>query len=83
MSKITDKLQAIATPEPAKASAWFFKTGKGQYGEGDIFIGISNPDLRAVCKNYKYLIFSELQELKASMNSKEDSSVNVSKKVKI
>lgn len=63
MSKITDELQAIATPERAKASAWFFKTGKGQYGEGDIFIGITNPDLRAVCKNYKSLILSELQEL--------------------
>jgi 3-methyladenine DNA glycosylase AlkD len=63
MSKITDELQAIATPERAKVSAWFFKTGKGQYGEGDVFIGITNPDLRAICKNYKHLTFSELQEL--------------------
>jgi 3-methyladenine DNA glycosylase AlkD len=63
MTKITDELQAIATPERAKASAWFFKTGKGQYGEGDVFIGISNPDLRAVCKNHKHLTFIELQEL--------------------
>lgn len=63
MSKITDALQAIATPERAKASAWFFKTGKGQYGEGDVFIGVSNPDLRAVCKNYKTLTLSELQDL--------------------
>jgi 3-methyladenine DNA glycosylase AlkD len=63
MTKITDELQAIATPERAKASAWFFKTGKGQYGEGDVFIGITNPDLRAICKNHKHLIFSELQEL--------------------
>ncbi len=63
MNKITDEIQAIATPERAKASEWYFKTGKGQYGEGDIFIGISNPDLRAICKNHKHLAFSELQEL--------------------
>ena len=63
MNKIIDELQAIATPERAKASAWFFKTGKGQYGEGDIFIGISNPDLRAVCKKHTSLTFNELQDL--------------------
>ncbi|WP_435357048.1 DNA alkylation repair protein [Emticicia sp. SJ17W-69] len=63
MNNIIDELQAIATPERAKASAWFFKTGKGQYGEGDVFIGVSNPDLRAVCKNYKTLTLIELQAL--------------------
>lgn len=63
MSKITDELQAIATPQRAETSTWFFKTGKGQYGEGDIFIGVSNPDLRAVCKKYLSLKFDELQEL--------------------
>jgi 3-methyladenine DNA glycosylase AlkD len=63
MTKITDELRAIATPERAEASAWFFKTGKGQYGESDVFIGISNPDIRAICKNYKHLSLNELQEL--------------------
>lgn len=63
MNTIIDEMKAIATPKRAEASAWFFKTGKGQYGEGDVFIGITNPDLRTICKNYKYLTFSELQEL--------------------
>ncbi|WP_394990205.1 DNA alkylation repair protein [Emticicia sp.] len=63
MNKITDELQAIATPERAKASAWFFKTEEGQYGEGDVFIGITNPDLRAICKKYNALTVNELQEL--------------------
>lgn len=63
MGKITDELQAIATPQRAEASKWFFKTGKGQYGEGDVFIGVSNPDLRAVCKRYLSLGFEELQAL--------------------
>ncbi|GGD61062.1 DNA alkylation repair protein [Emticicia aquatilis] len=63
MSTITDDLQAIATPQRAETSAWFFKTGKGQYGDGDVFIGVTNPDLRAVCKKYVSLKFDELQEL--------------------
>lgn len=63
MSKITDDLQALATPQRAETSAWFFKTGKGQYGEGDVFIGVTNPDLRTVCKKYVSLKFDELQEL--------------------
>ncbi len=60
---IIEEIKAIATPERAKISAWYFKTGKGQYGEGDIFIGISNPDLRKICKKYQNLSFEELQTL--------------------
>lgn len=63
MSKITDDLQAIASSQRAETSALFFKTGKDQYGEGDIFIGVANPDLRVVCKRYLSLKFDELQEL--------------------
>ncbi len=60
---IVEEMKAIATPERAKASLWYFKTGKGQYGEGDVFIGISNPDLRKICKKHKNLSFDELQNL--------------------
>lgn len=63
MNELISELQAIATPERAKASAWFFKTGKGQYGEGDIFIGISTPNLRAICKKYSSLPLEDLQIL--------------------
>ena len=63
MTAITDTLQAIATPARAEASAWFFKTKKGQYGEGDVFIGVSNPELRRVCKQYYSLVFDQLQAL--------------------
>lgn len=41
----------------------FFKTGKGQYGEGDVFIGVRVPDTRKVCKAFKNLTLSELQKL--------------------
>lgn len=60
---IKNELREVADPERAKNAIWFFKTGKGQYGEGDVFIGVSNPNLRAVCKNYKHLSFEELQDL--------------------
>ena len=63
MSKITDELKAIATLQRAETAAYFFKTGKGQYGEGDVFIGVANPDLRTVCKKYYSLGFYELQAL--------------------
>jgi len=41
----------------------FFKTGKGEYGEGDIFIGVRMPDIRKVAKQYLGISFNELQEL--------------------
>lgn len=41
----------------------FFKTGKGQYGEGDVFIGVRVPMTRQVCKNFKDLPLSEIQIL--------------------
>jgi 3-methyladenine DNA glycosylase AlkD len=44
-------------------SARFFKTGKGQYGEGDHFIGITVPQLRKVARAYKQLPLDEIVKL--------------------
>jgi 3-methyladenine DNA glycosylase AlkD len=41
----------------------FFKTGKGQYGEGDVFAGIRVPDIRSVAKRYKLLPLPEVQKI--------------------
>ncbi|MGB4759181.1 MAG: DNA alkylation repair protein [Candidatus Saccharimonadales bacterium] len=41
----------------------FFKTGTGQYGEGDIFIGVRVPMTRLVCKDFQGLPLSEIQTL--------------------
>ncbi len=56
-------LRAVATPERATTNAWFFKSGPGQYGEGDIFIGVTVPASRAVAKNFYALGLEELSVL--------------------
>lgn len=46
-------LQQLANPEKAKTLQRFFKTGRGEYGESDKFLGITIPDIRKVIKNYE------------------------------
>jgi len=56
-------LQQLADPEKEKGYLRFFKTGKGEYGEGDKFLGITVPRLREISKKYQNLDFKDLQEL--------------------
>ncbi len=60
------QLASFASPERAKSSAWFFKTGAGQYGEGDEFIGVNVPDQRRVAKQFVNLPLNEAAKLLAS-----------------
>lgn len=46
-----------------KKNEWFFKTGKGEYGEGDVFIGVSMPDIRQVIKPFMNMSYSEIELL--------------------
>ena len=57
------KLKSLASPEAAKLAARFFKTGPGQYGEGDTFIGIKVPTLRTVARGYQAMPLDEIQSL--------------------
>ena len=52
LKNIKEELQKIHDPEKAKNLSKFFKTGKGQYGEGDIFLGIKVPDQRKIARKY-------------------------------
>jgi len=63
---VKKELRVFASAERQKAVEWFFKTGKGQYGEGDIFIGVTTPDVRRISQKFKDLPFAELQKLIAS-----------------
>lgn len=66
LTDLQKELKALANPERAKVSAWFFKTGKGQYGEGDQFFGITVPIQRKVAKRYVHLPLSDIQKILAS-----------------
>lgn len=63
---VQKELRAHASAERKKAVEWYFKTGKGQYGEGDIFMGVATPDIRRISLKYRGLPFEELQKLIAS-----------------
>lgn len=63
LNQIKLDLEAVATKERAQVSQRYFKTGKGEYGEGDIFIGTTVPQTREIAKKYKNLSLNEISEL--------------------
>ena len=63
VKEIQKKLQELGNEEKAKKHQRFFKTGPGEYGEGDIFIGITVPELRKLAKEYKTIGPNEINQL--------------------
>ena len=63
LPQLIKELEKIADPKQAEISRRFFKTGQGEYGEGDIFLGIKVPVLRQITKNYYNLSLPKIQEL--------------------
>lgn len=60
------ELRVAGSAERAVGMARFFKTGKGQYGEGDLFLGIATPVLRRIALRHRELGLDELQAVLAS-----------------
>ena len=54
------QLLNAANPEKIKIFSSFFKTGKGEYGEGDKFIGLSVPQNRSIAKKYISANFNDI-----------------------
>ena len=60
------ELKELANPNRAFGLQKFFQTAKGQYGEGDIFLGLTVPEVRKVAAKYKNLAFPEIEKLTSS-----------------
>jgi 3-methyladenine DNA glycosylase AlkD len=60
---LIDELAALANAEQAALLQGFFKTGKGQYAEGDVFLGIKVPRTRAAIKAYGDMPLREIEIL--------------------
>lgn len=60
---IEKAIRAAANPAKAKVLSGFFKTGKGEYSENDIFIGVPVPVTRSIAKQYLDTPLAELTTL--------------------
>lgn len=63
MEKVLKELKKHANKDKAKILSRFFKTGPGQYGEGDKFLGITVPVSRKIAQKYGDLTFPEISKL--------------------
>lgn len=53
---VKNDLLFLSNPEKAISKAKYFKNGKGEYAEGDVFIGLTNPEVHQICKHYRDLV---------------------------
>ena len=66
-SEVLIRLKKKANNEKAQLLSRFFKTGKGEYGEGDVFWGINVPEQRIIAKEFVSIPLEELQKLFQSL----------------
>jgi len=67
LNNIKKEILSKSDSEKAKVYQRFFKTGIGEYGEGDVFVGLTVPKSREIAKKFFNL---ELKEVKELLNSK-------------
>lgn len=63
---VIKELKTLANPKRVQALQYFYRTAPGEYGEGDIFIGVSVPKTRSVAALHKELSIPEIEKLLAS-----------------
>ncbi|MCC7570405.1 DNA alkylation repair protein [Candidatus Micrarchaeota archaeon] len=63
LSNLKKDLYYLKNSEKSKIYSKYFKTGKGEYGEGDIFIGVTVPNQRIIAKKYKDFSLSDVSKL--------------------
>ena len=63
LSELKKKIKEIANSDIAETMQWFFKTGKGEYGEGDVFVGLKVPTQRKLARAFRDLTLGDLKRL--------------------
>jgi 3-methyladenine DNA glycosylase AlkD len=63
VARLIARLRRTGSPQRAAALRRFFKTGPGQYGEGDRFLGLTVPQVRALVAEYSDLTLAEVETL--------------------
>jgi 3-methyladenine DNA glycosylase AlkD len=63
LAAVRRDIRALGSPERARHSLRFFRTGPGEYGEGDKFLGLSVPEMRAIAKRYRDLGHDDVLKL--------------------
>ncbi len=71
LKSLEKEMESLADSSKAEILMRFFKTGTGQYGEGDIFIGVNVPKLRSLAKKYYNLEYEDsLKLIKSPIHEK-------------
>ena len=65
-ARVTKAIQSLASPTQARHLQRFFKTSKGEYGYGDVFLGVTVPQIRKIANEYKDLTLPQIDKLTAS-----------------
>jgi 3-methyladenine DNA glycosylase AlkD len=60
---VQKRLRSLGSREHAEIAQRFFKTGPGEYGEGDVFVGVRVPELRKLAKAFQELSLAEVGKL--------------------
>ncbi len=63
LTNLQQETQKLGSKKRAKLMAGYFKTGEGEYGFGDIFLGLSVPQCRKIALKYKDLTFEDIGQL--------------------
>ena len=66
LNNLKKDLARFGNPKNAKILSGFFKTGRGQYGYGDVFLGAKVPETRIVAKKFNKLNLKDLKKLLSS-----------------
>jgi 3-methyladenine DNA glycosylase AlkD len=63
VNEIKKGVRKYSNPKRAKINQKFFKTGKGQYGEGDVFLGLTMSEQRKIASTNTELPYTEIKKL--------------------